>query len=152
MIRVAPFLWFNHEAEAAAEFYLSVFPHAKKLAELRVTEAGPGPVGSLLVVDLEIEGQQVTFLNGGPGYKLNEAFSFVVICDTQEEIDEYWAKLTADGGVESQCGWLKDKFGVSWQITPARIKEWVSQPAGMKAMMGMKKLVIAELEAAVKGQ
>jgi len=152
MIKVAPFLWFNDNAEAAADFYLSVFPKAKKLGELRVTEAGPGPVGSLLVVDLEIEGQQVTFLNGGPAFKLNEAFSFVVLCETQDEIDEYWAKLTADGGAESQCGWLKDKFGVSWQITPVGIKEWVGTPGGMKAMMGMKKLEIAVLKAAAKGE
>jgi len=150
MIKVVPFLWFNDNAEAAADFYLSVFPKAKKLGELRVTEAGPGPVGSLLVVDLEIEGQQVTFLNGGPAFKLNEAFSFVVLCETQDEIDEYWTRLTADGGAESQCGWLKDKFGVSWQITPVGIKEWVGTPAGMKAMMGMKKLDIAVLKAAAK--
>jgi predicted 3-demethylubiquinone-9 3-methyltransferase (glyoxalase superfamily) len=152
MINVIPFLWFNDQAEAAADFYCSVFPRAKKLNELRVTEAGPGPVGSLLVVDLEIEGQQVTFLNGGSAFQLNEAFSFVVLCETQEEIDEYWAKLTADGGVESQCGWLKDKFGVSWQITPVGIKDWVGTPAGMMAMMGMKKLDIAVLKAAAERQ
>jgi predicted 3-demethylubiquinone-9 3-methyltransferase (glyoxalase superfamily) len=150
MNKITPFLWFNDNAEDAANFYFSIFPSGKKLYELRVTEAGPGPVGSLLALDLELEGQQMTFLNGGPSQQLSEAFSFTVSCETQEEIDSYWAKLS-EGGAENVCGWLKDKFGVSWQIVPSRIKEWVAHPAGMRAMMQMTKLKIAELEAAVKG-
>jgi len=151
MNKITPFLWFDANAEEAAEFYLSVFPNCRKLGELRVTEAGPGPVGSLLVVNLEIEGQQVTFLNGGPAQKLTEAFSFTVRCEDQAEIDSYWAKL-GEGGKELGCGWIRDKFGVAWQIIPRRIFEWVSQPAGMRAMMPMMKLEIAVLEQAVAGQ
>ena len=147
MHKVTPFLWFNDEAEAAADFYCSVFPHAKKINEMRVGEAGPGPAGSVLTLELEIEGQPVTFMNGGPYFKLSEAFSFVVRCETQSEIDDYWAKLTA-GGSESQCGWLKDKFGVSWQIVPVGLAELLRPPAAMKAMMGMVKLDIAALKAA----
>jgi predicted 3-demethylubiquinone-9 3-methyltransferase (glyoxalase superfamily) len=149
MNKITPFLWFNDNAEAAADFYFSVFPNSKKLSELRVTEAGPGPVGSLLVMDLELEGEVVTFLNGGPAYQLTEAFSFTVRCETQEEIDHYWAKLT-EGGSEIACGWLKDKFGLCWQIVPSRIKELLRSPKAMKAMMGMKKLDIAMLEKAAK--
>jgi predicted 3-demethylubiquinone-9 3-methyltransferase (glyoxalase superfamily) len=149
MNKITPFLWFNDNAEATADFYFSVFPNSKKLSELRVTEAGPGPVGSLLVMDLELEGEVVTFLNGGPAYQLTEAFSFTVRCETQEEIDHYWAKLT-EGGSEIACGWLKDKFGLCWQIVPSRIKELLRSPKAMKAMMGMKKLDIAMLEKAAK--
>ena len=147
MKNLAPFLWFNDNAEAAAEFYFSIFPNSRKLNELRATEVGPGPVGSLLAIDLEIEGQQVTFLNGGPSQQLSEAFSFFVRCETQQEIDNYWIKLT-DGGSENVCGWLKDKFGVSWQVAPAHIYQLVSHPAAMRAMMTMKKLDIAALEQA----
>jgi predicted 3-demethylubiquinone-9 3-methyltransferase (glyoxalase superfamily) len=147
MKKITPFLWFNSEAEAAADFYCSVFPHAKKVNELRVGEAGPGPADSLLLVELEIEGQAVTFMNGGPGHPLTDAFSFFVRCETQEEIDGYWEKLT-EGGSEVACGWLKDKFGLSWQITPVGIVEWIQHPVAMKAMMGMVKLDIAALKAA----
>jgi len=147
MNKISPFLWFNDDAEAAADFYCSVFPHAKKMNEMRVGEAGPGPVGSLLVLELEIEGQAMTFMNGGPGHPLTDAFSFFVRCETQEEIDGYWAKLT-EGGSEVACGWLKDKFGLSWQIVPVGIVDWIREPAAMKAMMGMKKLDIAALKAA----
>jgi len=147
MNKITPFLWFNDNAEAAAEYYLALFPNSRKLNELRVPEGGPGPVGSLLVVDLEIEGQQVTFLNGGPSQQLSEAFSFVIHCETQQEIDAYWSKLT-DGGSEIACGWLKDRFGVSWQVVPANIFQLVSHPAGMRAMMTMKKLDIAALQQA----
>ena len=130
MNKISPFLWFNDDAEAAADFYCSVFPHAKKMNEMRVGEAGPGPVGSLLVLELEIEGQAMTFMNGGPGHPLTDAFSFFVRCETQEEIDGYWAKLT-EGGSEVACGWLKDKFGLSWQIVPVGIVEWIRKPAAM---------------------
>jgi len=145
MNKITPFLWFNANAEEAANFYLAVFPNSRKLAEVRVTEAGPGPVGSLLVMDLELDGQQVTFLNGGPPHQLTEAFSFTVRCETQAEIDGYWAKL-GDGGKELGCGWIKDKFGLCWQIVPRKIGEYVSKPAGMRAMMPMMKLDIAKLE------
>jgi predicted 3-demethylubiquinone-9 3-methyltransferase (glyoxalase superfamily) len=147
MHKITPFLWFNANAEEAADFYLSVFPHSRKLHELRVTEAGPGPVGSLLVLDLEIDGQQMTFLNGGPAHQLTEAFSFTVRCETQQEIDGYWAKL-GDGGKELGCGWLKDKFGLCWQIVPEKLPELLVHPQAMRAMMGMMKMDLAALEEA----
>ena len=149
MNKITPFLWFNDNAEAAAGFYLTLFPNSRKLNELRANEANPNTVaGSLLALDLEIEGQQVTFLNGGPAYQLTEAFSFVIRCETQAEIDGYWTKLTANGGKEIACGWLTDKFGLSWQIVPTNIFKLVSNPAGMRAMMSMKKLDIAALQQA----
>jgi predicted 3-demethylubiquinone-9 3-methyltransferase (glyoxalase superfamily) len=151
MNKITPFLWFDANAEDAANFYISVFPNSRKLNELRVTEAGPGPVGSLLALDLEIDGQQVTFLNGGPAHKLSEAFSFVVQCETQAEIDGYWEKLLADGGTELNCGWLKDKFGLCWQIVPLRLYEMLRHPAAMRAMMTMKKFDVAALERAAAG-
>ena len=147
MNKITPFLWFNSDAEDAADFYLSVFPEGKKLDELRVTEAGPGLVGSLLTITLELMGQQMVFLNGGPGHPHTDAFSFYVACKTQEEVDNYWAKLS-EGGSEIQCGWLKDKFGLSWQIAPENIMEPVKNPNGMRAMMSMVKFDIAKLEAA----
>jgi len=150
MNKITPFLWFNTEAGDAADFYLSVFPSAKKLKELRSKGVGPWPEGTVATVTIELMGQEMIFLNGGPAYKLNEAFSYSVACDTQEEIDGYWTKLTADGGTEIQCGWLKDKFGLCWQIVPANIGELISTPGGMAAMMTMKKLDIAALEAAGK--
>ena len=145
--KITPFLWFNTNAEDAANFYLTVFPNSRKLRELRMTEAGPGPVGSLLTIDLELDGQQVTFINGGPAHQLTEAFSFSVVCDTQEEIDKYWAIL-GDGGKELGCGWMKDKFGLCWQIVPRKIVEYVSTASGMRAMMPMMKLDLAKLEKA----
>lgn len=152
MNKITPFLWFNDNAEDAADFYLTVIPNSRKLRELRVTEAGPGPVGSLLALDLELNGQQVTFLNGGPAQQLSEAFSFTVHCKTQAEIDDYWAKL-GDGGMELGCGWLKDKFGLCWQIVPVKLYEMLSHPAAIRAMMAMKKFDIATLkEAAAQPQ
>jgi predicted 3-demethylubiquinone-9 3-methyltransferase (glyoxalase superfamily) len=148
MNKITPFLCFNANAEEAADFYLSVIPNSRKLSELRVTEAGPGPAGSLLAVDLELDGQQVTFLNGGPAHQLSESFSFTVRCTTQAEIDGYWQKLGV-GGMELGCGWMKDKFGLCWQIVPANIMELVGHAAGMRAMMPMMKLDIATLERAV---
>ena len=147
MNKITPFLWFNDNAEDAANFYFSVFPESKKLNELRTTEAGPGPAGSLLTIELELNGQQMTFLNGGPAYKLTQAFSFSVLCDTQEEIDHYWALLT-DGGSEIACGWLTDKFGLSWQIVPRGLVDWLRRPAAMRAMMKMVKFDIATLKQA----
>ncbi len=150
MNKVTPFLWFDDNAGAAAEFYLSIFPNSRKLEELRTTEAGPGPAGSLLTISLEIEGQEVTFMNGGPSNKLSDAFSFTIRCEDQRELDSYWAKLT-EGGSETACGWLKDKFGVSWQVVPKNIMELVSHPEAMRAMMNMIKLDQAALEKAAAG-
>ena len=149
MNKITPFLWFNANAEEAADFYLSIFPNGRKVRELRVTEAGPGPVGSLLALDLELNGQEVTFLNGGPAHQLSEAFSFTVHCETQAEIDDYWQKLL-DGGMELGCGWLKDKFGLCWQIVPRNIGELISHPKAMQAMMGMIKMDLPVLEAAAR--
>ena len=143
-----PFLWFNNDAEAAADFYLSVFPNSRKLRELRCNEAGPGPIGSLIVMDIELNGQPVIFMNGGPGHPPTDAFSFSVDCETQSEIDSYWSQLIADGGSEIACGWLKDKFGLHWQIVPAGIYDLLSHPAAMRAMMAMTKMDIATLQQA----
>jgi predicted 3-demethylubiquinone-9 3-methyltransferase (glyoxalase superfamily) len=152
MNKITPFLWFNANAEEAAEFYLSIIPNSRRLNELRVTEAGPGPVGSLLALDLELNGQQVTFLNGGPAHQLSEAFSFTIHCETQAEIDDYWARL-GDGGTELGCGWIKDKFGLCWQIVPVNLYAMLSHPAAMRAMMTMKKFDVAALmEAAAQPQ
>lgn len=148
MNKITPFLWFNDNAEAAANFYLALFPNSRKLSELRSNAAGPGPIGSVIVIHLELDGQQVTFLNGGPSHQLTEAFSFTVRCETQAEIDNYWTQLTADGGKESACGWLTDKFGLSWQIVPANLSTLLSHPSAMRAMMTMKKLDIATLQQA----
>jgi predicted 3-demethylubiquinone-9 3-methyltransferase (glyoxalase superfamily) len=149
MNKVTPFLWFNDNAEDAAEFYLSIFPEAKKLKELRSSGVGPWPEGKIATIAIELMGEQMTFLNGGPPFQLNEAFSFTVSCKDQEELDFYWDKLLA-GGKTMQCGWLKDKFGVCWQIVPENITELVSHPKGMQAMMQMVKFDIAKLEAAAK--
>ncbi|MGA7830533.1 MAG: VOC family protein [Terracidiphilus sp.] len=148
--RITPFLWFDQNAEEAVDFYLTVFKNSRRLSEMRNTGDAPGPKGSVLVVSFELDGQRFTALNGGPMFKFNESISFVVRCDSQDEVDYYWSKLTADGGSESQCGWLKDKFGLSWQIVPARLVELIKHPKAMQAMMGMKKLVIAELERAAQ--
>jgi len=147
--RITPFLWFDTNAEEAVEFYLSVFKNSRKLSELRSPEDGRIPKGTVLTIAFELDGAQFTAINGGPHFKFTEAVSFVVRCDTQAEIDEYWAKLTA-GGSEVQCGWLKDKFGLSWQVAPARIADLVRHPKAMQAMMGMKKLDIAKLEQAAQ--
>ncbi|MGD0799041.1 MAG: VOC family protein [Acidobacteriaceae bacterium] len=147
--RITPFLWFDGSAEEAVEFYCGVFRNSRRLSELRMTaDGGPVAKGSVLTVAFELDGQRFTALNGGPMFKFNEAVSFVVRCETQAEVDEYWEKLTAGGGTEGQCGWLKDKFGLSWQVVPARIGELLKSPMAIEAMMGMKKLVIGELERA----
>jgi predicted 3-demethylubiquinone-9 3-methyltransferase (glyoxalase superfamily) len=148
--RISPFLWFDSNAEEAVDFYLSVFKNSRRLTELRSPEGGPNAKGSVLTIAFELDGQKFTAMNGGPAFKFNEAISLVVRCDSQAEIDEYWAKLTADGGSEVQCGWLKDKFGLCRQIVPARITALVSHPKAMQAMMGMKKLDIAGLERAAE--
>jgi predicted 3-demethylubiquinone-9 3-methyltransferase (glyoxalase superfamily) len=148
MQKITPFLWFDNQAEAAARFYTSVFKNSK------ILNVSPGPNGSAMVVNFQIEGQELIALNGGPQFQFSEAFSLVVNCNTQQEVDYYWGKLTADGGAESQCGWLKDKFGFSWQIVPVQLGKLLSdkdpQRAGrvMQAMLRMKKLEIATLERA----
>ena len=143
-------LWFDGNAEDAVQFYLTVFKNSRRLDELRTTEEGPGPKGSILNIEFELDGQKFTALNGGPQFKFNEAISFVVRCDSQKEVDYYWSKLTAEGGSESQCGWLKDKFGLSWQIVPARLPDLLKHPRAVRAMLQMKKLDIGELERAAQ--
>jgi predicted 3-demethylubiquinone-9 3-methyltransferase (glyoxalase superfamily) len=145
--RITPFLWFDSNAEEAVEFYLSVFKNSRRLGAVRDPDDGKAPQNGPLTIAFELDGQTFTALNGGPYFKFNEAVSFVVRCDTQQEVDEYWSKLSA-GGTESQCGWLKDKFGLSWQIVPAQLADLIRHPKAMQAMMKMKKLDIAELERA----
>ncbi len=156
MQKITPFLWFDNNAEAAAQFYTSIFKNSKILNVSRYGDAGPGPKGAVMVVNFQLEGQQFTALNGGPLFKFSEAFSFVVNCETQKEIDEYWNKLTSGGGKESECGWLKDKFGFSWQIVPTALGKLMSDPKKanrvMQALLQMKKLDIAKLEAAGEGK
>ncbi|GGA78716.1 putative 3-demethylubiquinone-9 3-methyltransferase [Edaphobacter acidisoli] len=147
--RISPFLWFDNNAEEAVEFYLTVFKNSRRLDKLtRAADDPSGKKGTPLTIAFDLDGQRFTALNGGPMFKFNESVSFVVRCDSQQEVDEYWAKLTANGGKESQCGWLKDRFGLSWQIVPAKLPELVKNPKAMKAMMGMRKIDIAELERA----
>lgn len=148
--RIAPFLWFDKNAEEAVKFYLSVFKNARRLEELRSPCQTTVPEGAILTITFELDGQQFVALNGGPDHTFTEAVSFFVRCDTQEEIDFYWAKLS-EGGREIACGWLKDRFGLCWQIVPARIMELIGSPKAMTAMMQMKKLNIAELERAAQG-
>src|SRR6059036_1490063 len=116
--KITPFFWYDNQAEEAMNFYASIFKNSRVLGVTRYGKSGPGPEGSVLTAAFELEGQKFTALNGGPRFKFNESVSFVVNCETQEEIDYFWEKLTADGGEESQCGWLKDRFGLSWQVTP----------------------------------
>jgi predicted 3-demethylubiquinone-9 3-methyltransferase (glyoxalase superfamily) len=154
--KITPFLWFDNQAEEAATFYTSVFPNSKITAVTRYGEAGPGPGGSVMTVAFELDGQPFSALNGGPHFKFTEAVSFVVHCETQPEVDEFWEKLS-EGGQEVQCGWLKDKYGLSWQIVPAVLIEMMKDQNAarkervVKAFMRMKKLEIAVLEAAWRG-
>jgi predicted 3-demethylubiquinone-9 3-methyltransferase (glyoxalase superfamily) len=148
--RISPFLWFDSNAEEAADFYVSVFPNSRKLGAMRSSADTPsGPAGSVLTVSFELDGLKFTALNGGPNHKFTDAVSFVVRCENQQEIDSYWAKLT-DGGSEVACGWLKDKFGLSWQIVPANILELIRTPKAMETMMQMTKFDIAALERAAE--
>jgi predicted 3-demethylubiquinone-9 3-methyltransferase (glyoxalase superfamily) len=149
MPKITPFLWFDGNAEEAVEFYLSVFPNSRKTGELRSAGVGPWPEGAVATIAFELDGQEFTALNGGPGKPFNEAVSFVVPCRDQAELDGYWAKLV-EGGSPIACGWLMDKFGVRWQIVPENVVELIRTPAGMQAMMGMVKFDIAALEAAGK--
>ncbi|MEU9806500.1 VOC family protein [Mycobacterium sp. NPDC050853] len=155
MPTITPCLWFDTQAEEAANFYLSVFPNSRIL---EITHYGPNtplPEGTVLTVEFELDGQRYTALNGGPQFTFDEAISFQIDCESQEDVDRYWTALTADGGEESQCGWLKDKFGVSWQVVPRELIDLIfhSDPvtgnAAMQAMMGMRKLDIAAAREAV---
>lgn len=155
--KIRPCLWFNTEAEEAANFYVSLFPDSRVLEVSRYGEGGPMPAGTALMVVFELAGQQFQALNGGPEFQFTEAISLSVDCATQDEVDHLWGSLTADGGEESQCGWLKDRFGLSWQIVPARLGELMSGPDAeasqrtMQAMLQMRKLDIAALERAYAG-
>jgi predicted 3-demethylubiquinone-9 3-methyltransferase (glyoxalase superfamily) len=154
MQRIVPNLWFDTEALEAAEFYVSLFEDSKIIDVVNYGEAGPGEPGTVMVVNFQLLGQEYVAINGGPQFPFTEAVSFEVRCEDQAEIDRLWETLTADGGQEVQCGWLKDKYGLSWQIVPTRWVELVTGPdqakveAAMRAMLEMKKLDIAELERA----
>ena len=154
MSKVTPFLWFDTEAEEAANFYVSLFPNSRITNVTRYGNAGPGPAGSVMTISFEIDGMPVTALNGGPIYKFSEAVSLSVSCDNQDEVDRYWNALTSNGGQEGPCAWLKDRYGFSWQIVPKALPRLLgsSDPAksqaAMQAMMKMKKIIIADLEKA----
>lgn len=157
MQKITPFLWFNDNAEEAMNFYISVFKNSKVVSVSRYGDAGPGPKGSVMVGKFEIEGQEFMALNGGPIYKLTPAVSFVVNCETQQEVDDFWDKLTA-GGQPIQCGWLTDKYGVSWQIVPTILgtlmadKDPAKSGRVMKAMLQMIKIDVAGLQRAYNGE
>jgi len=154
MSKISPFLWFDSQAEEAANFYVSIFPNSKIGKISRYGEAGPGPKGSVMVVEFELDGQRILALNGGPQFKFTEAISLSVDCKSQEEVDRYWQKLTSGGGSEGPCGWLKDRYGLSWQINPAILGQLLADPDPqksrrvMEAMLKMKKIVIADLKKA----
>jgi predicted 3-demethylubiquinone-9 3-methyltransferase (glyoxalase superfamily) len=153
MQTITPCLWFDTEGEDAARFYTSIFPNSKITEITRHGSAGPRPEGTVMTVDFELDGQDFMALNGGPDFTFSEAISFQVFCETQDEVDAYWSKL-AEGGAEGPCGWLKDRFGLSWQIVPKILPELLADPDAakaqrvMQAMLGMRKIEIDELEQA----
>ena len=155
MQKITPFLWFETQAEEAARFYTSVFPNSRILNTARYGDAGPGPKGSVMTVEFELDGQRMIALNGGPQFKFTEAISLSVDCKDQEEVDHYWSRLS-QGGRESMCGWLKDRYGLSWQVNPTILGKMLSDPDPkkarrvMEAMLKMQKIDIAALEAAAK--
>jgi predicted 3-demethylubiquinone-9 3-methyltransferase (glyoxalase superfamily) len=157
MQKITTCLWFDDQAEQAVGFYTSIFNNSGVISVSRYTDAGPGPAGSVMVMNFILEGQEFMALNGGPEYKFSPAISLVVNCKTQDEIDTLWAKLSKDG-TEVQCGWVTDKYGVSWQIVPANMSELIGGAGAegaqraMKAMLGMKKLDIKALEDARDGR
>jgi len=154
MQRITPFLWFDNNAEDAMNFYLSIFKDSKIIRSARNPPGAPGPEGALLVASIQLEGHEVILMNGGPGHPLTDAISLTINCNTQPEVDYYWSKLLAGGGQEIACGWLKDKFGLFWQVTPTMLPQLLTDPdkakAGrvMQAMMNMIKLDIPTLQAA----
>ncbi len=153
MPRITPNLWFDTESEEAAEFYVSVFPNSKITNVSYYGEAGPRPAGTVVTVDFVLDGQEYTAINGGPEFSFDEAISFLINCADQDEVDYYWTKLS-EGGEEGPCGWLKDRYGLSWQVIPADLGELLSDPdqgrsqRAMKAMLAMKKIDVAALHAA----
>ena len=153
MQKITPCLWFDTEGEEAATFYTSVFPNSRIVDIARYGSAGPRPEGTVMAVSFELDGQKFVALNGGPQFTFSEAISFQVDCQSQEEVDDYWSKLSA-GGEEGPCGWLKDKFGLSWQIVPRRLMELLQDQdkekaqRAMEAMLKMKKIEIADVERA----
>ena len=157
MQKITPFLWFDGKAEEAANFYTSIFKNSKILNISRYGEEGPGPAGTVMTVTFQLDAQEFTALNGGPVFKFTEAISFFVNCETQQEVDELWEKLS-EGGEEEQCGWLKDKYGVSWQIVPTALMEMLQDRDAeksqrvMKAMLQMKKIDIETLRQAYEPQ
>jgi len=156
--RISTFLWFDNNADEAVDFYCSIFKNSRRLNELRNIGNTPGPEGDILTIAFELDGQKFTALNGGPSHKFTEAISLVISCDSQEEVDHYWEKLTANGGEESQCGWLKDKYGLSWQVTPRVLIQLIQNPDKEKAnrvfqaMLTMKKIEIPKLMEAAEQQ
>jgi len=156
MQKITPFLWFDDQAEEAMNFYTSVFKNSKAGSVTRYGEAGPGPAGSAMTASFELEGLQFTALNGGPMFKFTEAISFQVSCESQDEVDYYWDRLS-EGGQHSQCGWLKDRFGLSWQVIPTVLPRLLKDPDPakanrvMQAMLQMRKIDIAKLEQAAAG-
>jgi predicted 3-demethylubiquinone-9 3-methyltransferase (glyoxalase superfamily) len=153
MQKITPFLWFDHQAEEAANFYVSIFKNSKISTVNRYGEAGPGPKGTVMTIAFQLDGQEFVALNGGPLFPFTQAISFVVNCETQEEVDELWEKLSA-GGKQQQCAWLTDKFGVPWQIVPTQLVTLLSDPDPVKsarvmqAMLQMTKIDIAALKRA----
>ncbi len=153
LTKITPCLWFDEQGEEAARFYTSIFEDSRIVEIARYGEAGPRPAGTVMTVNFELAGQPFVALNGGPEFTFNEAISFQVRCDSQEEVDRLWAALT-EGGEESQCGWLKDRFGLSWQIIPTALFDLLGDPdpgrsqRAMQAMLGMRKLDIAEMQRA----
>lgn len=156
MPKITPNLWFDGQAEPAAEFYIGIFPNSRITGITHYGEAGPGPAGTVLTVEFELDGQTFIGINGGPQFTFDEAISFMIGCADQEEVDYYWDKLS-DDGEEGPCGWLKDKYGLSWQVVPGGMEEMLNDPdqargqRAMKAMLGMKKLDLAALRAAADG-
>jgi predicted 3-demethylubiquinone-9 3-methyltransferase (glyoxalase superfamily) len=157
MQKITPWLWFDTESEEAASFYTSVFKNSRILSTSHYGDAGPRPAGSVMTVAFELDGQEFVALNGGPEFKPNEAISFMVSCESQDEVDEYWDLLTSDGGEASQCGWLKDKFGISWQIIPTELEKLIADPdpersqRAMAAMLTMGKIDIEAIRKAAAG-
>ncbi len=157
MQKITTFLWFDDQAEEATNFYVSIFKNSKVLNITRYTDIGPGPAGSVMTTTFQLEGQEFIALNGGPYFKFTEAISLMVNCETQEELDEIWAKLL-EGGSESQCGWLKDKYGLSWQIVPVALMKMIQdkdpekKKRAMQAMLKMVKLDIKTLQDAYDGR
>jgi predicted 3-demethylubiquinone-9 3-methyltransferase (glyoxalase superfamily) len=153
MARITPNLWFDTQGQAAAEFYVSVFPNSAITNITCYGEAGPGPTGTVVTVDFVLDGQPFTAINGGPEFTFDEAVSFLINCADQEEVDYFWTKLS-EGGEESQCGWLKDRYGLSWQVCPTELGELLNDPGperaqrATRAMLAMKKIDVAALRAA----